>query len=310
MPHEAPRPPPGGNPNEPRQGYRKILAATDFSAAADAAVRQAVWAAEQFQSHLVLAHVLADFRKALYAASEAARREAFYGDPDVFQREIRVESDKRLQSVISALGPASAGIRYETLVGEPFVQIIHAVQAEGYDLVVTGTRGLSPWKQFAFGSTAKSLDSHVSRVGLGRQGRVEPAAAVDPRRHGFFGRQPPCFGTGDLAGRQGESRTAPLARDRSRCGSVGARNALQPIVSSIFRGGRQAAARRVAQSVAANVPIQQHLAWAPPGWKSSSRPRSYKPTCSLWAPSDVAESRACSWATRPTESSPCATAIS
>lgn len=48
-------------------------------------------------------------------------------------------------------------ISSETLLGEPFVEVIHAVQQEGYDLVISGTRGVSGWKQFFVGSTAKKL---------------------------------------------------------------------------------------------------------------------------------------------------------
>src|SRR5262245_53892597 len=141
--------------NHMADGYRRILAATDFSPSAKAAVRQAAWTAQVFGSRLVLTHVLPDFLQAFYGASESARHEAFHGDPEVLQREIRRQSDERLKKLIGELGP-TLNVGYETLVGEPFVKIIHAVQAEGYDLVVTGTRGLSRWKQF-LGSTAKRL---------------------------------------------------------------------------------------------------------------------------------------------------------
>lgn len=154
MPHETL---PSSSSPQLGQGYRSILLATDFSPSADAAARQAVWAAKQFGAPVVLAHVLADFTKALFAASGEARHEAFYGDPDVLQREIRAQSDERLKQLLASLDRGQVDVRCETLVGEPFVKIIHAVQAEGYDLVVTGTRGVSAWKQFVFGSTAKRL---------------------------------------------------------------------------------------------------------------------------------------------------------
>jgi nucleotide-binding universal stress UspA family protein len=43
------------------------------------------------------------------------------------------------------------------LLGEPFVELIHAVQHERYDLVVAGTRGHNAWKRLLLGSTAKHL---------------------------------------------------------------------------------------------------------------------------------------------------------
>jgi nucleotide-binding universal stress UspA family protein len=48
-------------------------------------------------------------------------------------------------------------IKVETLLGEPFVELIHAVQSEGYDLVLAGTRGMAGWQQFLVGSTASRL---------------------------------------------------------------------------------------------------------------------------------------------------------
>jgi hypothetical protein len=45
--------------------FRRILAATDFSSAGDAAVRQAFWAAQLYSAPLVVAHVFADVRKAI-----------------------------------------------------------------------------------------------------------------------------------------------------------------------------------------------------------------------------------------------------
>jgi nucleotide-binding universal stress UspA family protein len=140
-----------------RHGYARILAATDFSPSAEAAVRQAAWAAQRFGARLVLTHVLPDFVQALYEASDEARHQAFHGDPEVLQREIRHKSDERLKKTIADLGLANLNASYETLIGQPFVKIIQAVQAEGYDLVVVGTRGLSAWKQFVLGSTAKRL---------------------------------------------------------------------------------------------------------------------------------------------------------
>jgi nucleotide-binding universal stress UspA family protein len=43
------------------------------------------------------------------------------------------------------------------LLGEAFVEITHAVQQEGIDLVMLGTRGMTGWKQFFVGSTARKL---------------------------------------------------------------------------------------------------------------------------------------------------------
>ena len=139
-----------------KRGYKSILVATDFSAPAEAAARLAVWVAGKSQGSVVLAHVLSDLRRAVHHSTAKARLDLLYGEGDVFEREIRQKSDAHLKRIIESLGQTE-NIQYETLLGEPFVEIIHAVQQEGYDLVITGTRGLSPWKRFLVGSTAKRL---------------------------------------------------------------------------------------------------------------------------------------------------------
>jgi universal stress protein E len=48
-------------------------------------------------------------------------------------------------------------VQTKVYVGESYVEITHAVQREGYDLVLAGTRGLAQWEQFLVGSTAKRL---------------------------------------------------------------------------------------------------------------------------------------------------------
>ena len=136
-------------------GYRNILVATDFSLHSAAAARLAVWLAEQNQAKVVVAHVLGDLRRAVHNASYQARLYMAYGGGDLLEREVRKSSDTRLKHVISGL--SHADIRFETLLGEPFLEIVHAVQQEKYDLVVAGTRGQSAWKRYFVGSTAQRL---------------------------------------------------------------------------------------------------------------------------------------------------------
>jgi nucleotide-binding universal stress UspA family protein len=137
--------------------YRRILVATDFSAHSNAALKQAVWLARQTKASVTLAHTLPDLRRVIQSTSTRALRDMFYGDGDTFQREIRRASDQRLRKMISDLAASELNISFETLLGEPFVELTHAVQAEGYDLVLAGTRGLAAWEQFFVGSTAKRL---------------------------------------------------------------------------------------------------------------------------------------------------------
>lgn len=138
-------------------GFHRILVATDFSPHADVALKQAVWLATQCGAHIVLAHTVRDLRRAMLGTSYQARLDFLYGPGDLFQQELRRESDTKLQQLIASLNATDLDIRSETLMGEPFVQLTHAVQAERYDLVLAGTRGLAAWKEFFVGSTAQRL---------------------------------------------------------------------------------------------------------------------------------------------------------
>jgi nucleotide-binding universal stress UspA family protein len=137
-------------------GYRRILVAIDFSAHSDAALKQAVWVARQTKASITLAHTLPNLRHTIQSTSAQALLD-LYGEGDIFQREIRRASDLRMRQMIAGLGASELDVSYETLLGEPFVELTHAVQAEGYDLVLAGTRGLAAWEQFFVGSTAKRL---------------------------------------------------------------------------------------------------------------------------------------------------------
>jgi len=138
-------------------GYRKILVATDFSPCSAAALDQAVWLARQTGAKIVLAHTLPDLRQLVTTLPMEARRDFFYGDGDLFDKEVRRDSDAKLQQAIGKLDASEIDIAFETLLGAPYFEITHAVQQEGYDLVLAGTRGLSEWKQFFVGSTARNL---------------------------------------------------------------------------------------------------------------------------------------------------------
>jgi len=143
--------------SEVKQPFRRILVATDFSPHADAALKQAIWLARQSGAKLTLAHTLPDLRSALHASSYQAQIDLLHGEGDLFQREIRQSSDSKMRRLIADLNAVDLNITFETLLGTAFIQITRAVQQEGYDLVLAGTRGLAAWKQFFVGSTATRL---------------------------------------------------------------------------------------------------------------------------------------------------------
>jgi universal stress protein E len=139
------------------QKFTRILVATDFSKHANAALEQAVWLARQTNASVTLAHTLPDLRKTVHGASTKAKLDLLCSEGNLFEREVRQESNHKMRQQIAQLQTADMNIACETLLGEPFVELTHAVQQEGYDLLLAGTRGLTTWEQFFVGSTAKRL---------------------------------------------------------------------------------------------------------------------------------------------------------
>lgn len=159
-------------------GYRRILAATDFTPAADAAIHRAVWMAHQRKSPLVIAHVLADLHKAVARTSNRARIEFLEGHEERFQREMRRSADDHLHAVIDNLHADDLHITYETLLGEPHVELIHTVQKEQYDLVFLGSKH-SFLERLGLGGTARKMIRQCpASVWIVREGRPEPPATV------------------------------------------------------------------------------------------------------------------------------------
>lgn len=139
------------------QGYQHILVATDFSPHAEAALKQAVWLARQNGARIVVMHTLPDRLREVHSETMRAQLDLLYGEGETVPRELRHKSEARMKQMIVDLQATDLDVRFQTLPGEPFVELTHAVQEEGFDLVLAGTRGLAAWERFLVGSTAQRL---------------------------------------------------------------------------------------------------------------------------------------------------------
>lgn len=141
--------------NDPTQLFRKILVATDFSQCAAAALEQAAALARLSHADLTLAHAIPLTRETM----EEFVANPWYAAANVDEIEQRLQhgADEKLRAAIEPYQGNGAAFDYKTLWGTPFIEIIHLVQEEGYDLVVVGTRGHSPLSRFLIGSTATKL---------------------------------------------------------------------------------------------------------------------------------------------------------
>lgn len=127
---------------------KPILVAMDFSPYSAAALKQAVWLARRTGAPIVLTHSIPDFSKSVYWGPY---------EREVNQRELHDRSETAMRRVVVDLNAMDLDVTFLTLVGEPFVEITRAVQAEGYGMVLAGTRGAGKLEQFFVGSTAKRL---------------------------------------------------------------------------------------------------------------------------------------------------------
>ena len=143
--------------------WQRILTATDFSADSEAALRLAATAARACHADLTLAHSLPHVRRAAWSAVWASRIPADSPEGEAFQRQLCRSSDEQLRqqaAAISGNGFADLSLQLQTLLGEPWVELIHAVQEGQFDVVFAGSRGQSAWSELLTGSTSKKLIRH------------------------------------------------------------------------------------------------------------------------------------------------------
>ncbi len=137
--------------------YRRIIVAMDFSSHAEAALQQAIWLARLGRSKIVLMHALRDLHQVVHRASADAKLDLLEGEGEVFNQEVCHAANAKMSHLIMKYGANDLDIEIQTVIGEPFVEVIKACEVKGDDLVLSGTRGNSVWKELLVGSTAVRL---------------------------------------------------------------------------------------------------------------------------------------------------------
>lgn len=127
--------------------FRRILIPTDFSGFGDVAMRYGLLFNKQLGSHLTVFH--AD--SALHLTMLAGRpRRHFFEEPTGIAAGLR----QRLEEQAGRNGlSGETGVRIAT--GHPATEILRA--ANGADLVIMGTHGLSGWKRAILGSVTMEV---------------------------------------------------------------------------------------------------------------------------------------------------------
>lgn len=154
---------------------RRILVPTDFSPAAEHALHWALHFAKKYDATLHLLHVMADYDRAWFGAEEetppaAAREEAFEEEVHAGLEQFVAEADK--QGVA-----ARYEVQYSLDVADT---ILEAAEAEGVDLIVTGTHGREGLSHVILGSVAEAVVRRADRPVL--TVRTEAPEAPDVQR--------------------------------------------------------------------------------------------------------------------------------
>lgn len=139
---------------------KNILVPTDFSEFARTASDLAVWLAKRGQGKVTFFHALADFRERMAALPDLEQWTTAGADFSKVAESVRADVDKRLAKVAARYTKTGVVVGGKCVFGKTFVEAIHAVQTQGFDLVVIGTRGENAIKRFLVGSTADRLIQH------------------------------------------------------------------------------------------------------------------------------------------------------
>ena len=124
--------------------YKKILFATDFSTASEAALKYATSLARDSGALLLIAHV--EELPMPYAGGEMYFAQPEYPNPEV---------KKMLEAVV----PPDKSVKYEhrLVMGTAADDIVRVADEEGADLIVIGTHGRTGLMRVLMGSVAESV---------------------------------------------------------------------------------------------------------------------------------------------------------
>src|SRR5260370_1149664 len=130
---------------DPVPSFNKVLLATDFSAASQAAFQTALGVCTAFQASLSILHVFE------YADAVPPETGGELLELDSFYQRTRSSLDGLLQVA------RRAGVTSETIMGSgiPAVTILETITSNAIDLAILGTNALHGFERLVFGSTAE-----------------------------------------------------------------------------------------------------------------------------------------------------------
>lgn len=127
--------------------HRVVIAATDFSPAADRAVEWAVELASHRRAELQLVH-------AVVAPAAAGARFPLVVE---MTEDLLDRARRRMAETALRLQQRVPGLAWEVALGDPAIVVLAAAARHRPELIVVGTRGLGGWRHALLGSTAQRV---------------------------------------------------------------------------------------------------------------------------------------------------------
>ncbi len=135
--------------------FKKILVPLDGSPPATAAAKHGIQIAAKFDAEVIFFHVCPN----LNFMNEFSIHAAI--DYTQLKEEFTLQGEKILANALLKYADTDLTIHKKLVWGYPSEEIIREAKEGGYDLIVTGSRGLSAIKGYLMGSVSNRVTKHA-----------------------------------------------------------------------------------------------------------------------------------------------------